>query len=205
MYLKSLSFLLCLVVGTYSSYTVHKLLSSKSNSEAETSSGGVTSIAETSIVEQAARSSRERRFSLMGQTDEEVIRFFKEFQRAVASDDRVGVADMVEFPVCVRCARGDNERSDCRLIGRKAFTGSYDRIFDSDYKRFIADIDPEREGQLGGLWSGGWRGISIDRGQLWIEEVCRDARCVDSKMKITTFSSGFLQRPYETRNHAESP
>lgn len=145
-----------------------------------------------------------RFFMPTSRSDEEVIDFFIKFQDAVARRDKKTVASMLEYPVCVRFAVGDLKRKGCRLLRPETFLKNYDKIFDNDFKRFIADIDVNKEGQLGVLWAT-WRGVTMDRGQIWFEGICRDKECNKSELKFTTLSSGFLERPYNENLHRETP
>lgn len=145
-----------------------------------------------------------RFFMPTSKSDQEVIDFFNNFRRAVEFDDRVTVAAMIKYPVCVRFAHGDKNRNGCRLLNKASFLKEYDKIFDGDYKQFIAGIDTYKTGQLGVLWAN-WRGVTADRGQFWFEGICNDNRCAKTELKITTLSSGFLQRPYDQKNHIDNP
>jgi len=81
---------------------------------------------------------------------------------------------------------------------------NYDKIFDNDFKQFIANIDVNKKGQLGVLWSN-WRGVTMDTGQIWFQGICKDNECKKSELKFTTLSSGFLERPYDEKSHKEVP
>lgn len=144
-----------------------------------------------------------RFFIATSKSDQEVVDFFNRFRRSVENGDKTTIATMIGYPVCVRFAHGDENRKRCRLLNRASFLKNYDNIFDNDYKQFISGIDTDKVGQLGVLWAN-WRGVTADRGQFWIEGICRDSKCVESKMKITILSSGLLQRPYDPRNHVDS-
>lgn len=144
------------------------------------------------------------RFSNAGiSSNQEVIDFYLNFQKAVSNDDKKAVASMMDYPACVRFAVGDLERTGCRKLSRKAFIRNYDKIFDADFKNFIKNIDVNKEGQLGVLWSN-WRGITMDRGQIWFGGICRDKDCNKYELKITALSSGLLQRPYNKSSHEDN-
>lgn len=146
----------------------------------------------------------DRFFMPTSKSDAEVVAFFEKFRQAVAEGDRKMISSMTTNPVCVRFAHGDENRKGCRLLTSAQLMKNYTKIFDSDYKQFIANIDTEKKGQLGVLWAN-WRGVTADRGQFWFGGICLDKNCGKTELKFTTLSSGFLQRPYDQKNHVDNP
>src|SRR5258706_3891672 len=137
-----------------------------------------------------------RFFMPTSRSDKEVIDFFNRFRRAVEIGDKMTVATMIDYPVCVEFAHGDENRKGCRPLNRASFLKNYDKIFDNDYKQFILNIDTDKNGQLGILWSN-WRGVTADRGQFLFEGICGGDKMVNSELKFTLFGRGFFQSPYD--------
>jgi hypothetical protein len=88
-----------------------------------------------------------------------VKQFLRDFQAAVATDDRSRVAQMVEFPISIQVSGKPK-----RLRNRSELLKYYDVAFDTKVKGLIA------EQQFNELFCN-WQGIMIGRGEIWVNKV----------------------------------
>lgn len=90
--------------------------------------------------------------------EEGAAKFFKELQRAVATDDREAVAEMCMYPI-----EADTNGKPESIEDRAELIRDYTKIFTPGVKEAIAGLHAPIHM--------GWRGFMTDRGELWLDAV----------------------------------
>lgn len=134
------------------------------------------------------------RFSGAGvQTEEEVERFWKQFQLAVAADDKKTVASMAIYPFRVNYANDPLSKNYRFIKNQGELIRVYDKVFDAALKGRISKTS-EKD-----MW-GNYHGIATPRGEIWIGVYCTRSKNDCSSgyyLRLSTIhsNSGFIDRP----------
>lgn len=99
-------------------------------------------------------------------------------QAAVAGDDRSGVAALVRYPLDARTLSGK-----LHLENAQAFVAHYEDIVTPVVAKVIA---AQRYDAL----FVSQNGVMLGSGEVWINGVCHDPKCVDVDVKVVTFQQG---------------
>lgn len=99
-------------------------------------------------------------------------------QAAVARADRPGVAALARYPLEVRTGT-----QALQVENAKTFVAHYDDIVTPAVAKAIAE---QRYAEL----SVSQDGVMLGSGEVWINGVCRDPKCVDVDLKVVTFQHG---------------
>ncbi len=142
----------------------------------------------------AVSAQEKNRFQVSGvNNDKEVERFFLDFQRAIAADNRKKVASMMAYPLHVNFY-SDSLKKNYRIIrSATTFLKFYNNIFDNALKKFIAKTSTND------IW-GNYSGIATPQGEIWIGVFCKGIRankdCRDYEIKVRTIhaNSVFIDR-----------
>lgn len=102
-------------------------------------------------------------------------RVLERLQAAVARADRPGVAALVRYPLEVRTGT-----QALQLENAKAFVAHYDDVVTPKVAKAIAE---QRYAEL----FVSQEGVMLGSGEVWINGVCRDPKCVDVDVKVATF------------------
>ena len=120
------------------------------------------------------------KYSVAGLDDErEVEQFFLTFKEAVGRADKVRVASMVSYPITARLASG----RWAKINNRAAFVRRYDAIFNTAFKRLIAETRVED------LWAKS-SGVATPRGEIWINGVVKNEKKPDEYVILITSING---------------
>ena len=111
-----------------------------------------------------------------GMTAEELTECLSRLQRAVAGDDKAGVADLVSFPLVVNAA---NKKS--KSVTALQFARTYSETFTEKVKRAVLAQRPNDMFRS-------WRGAMIGQGEVWLTAVCPDGGCTSHKVLITAIN-----------------
>jgi hypothetical protein len=99
-------------------------------------------------------------------------------QTAVAGDDRSGVAALVRYPLKARTGA-----EVLRIGNAKAFVERYDDIVTPAVAKAIAGQ------RYAGLFVS-QNGVMLGSGEVWINGICQDPKCVDVDVKVVAFQHG---------------
>lgn len=99
-------------------------------------------------------------------------------QAAVAGDDRSGVAALVRYPLDARTLSGK-----LHIENAQAFVAHYEDIVTPAVAQIIAAQRYEA------LFVS-QNGVMLGAGEVWINGVCHDPKCVDVDVKVVTFQQG---------------
>ena len=124
--------------------------------------------------------------------DQEVIQFWDSFQNAVAANDKESVAEMAHYPFNVNYSDDAIEKNYRKIRTKTALVQSFDRIFDTALKDFIAKTSAVD-------LMGNYHGIRTPRGEIWIGVFCTDNQndCsggYEIKLRTIHANSAFIAR-----------
>lgn len=105
-------------------------------------------------------------------------RVLERLQAAVARADRPGVAALVRYPLEVRTGT-----QALQVENAKAFVAHYDVVVTPAVAKAIA---AQRYAALFVSQDG----VMLGSGEVWINGICRDPKCVDVDVKVATFQDG---------------
>lgn len=104
-------------------------------------------------------------------------RLFDDLQRAVAHDDRAGFATLVSYPIEVTIDGQTRTIADA-----EAFVSRYDEILTNEIR---STIQSQRYADV----MVNWQGVMLGDGQVWLNGVCVDSPCSESRPLVTTLQN----------------
>jgi hypothetical protein len=125
-----------------------------------------------SLLALCRRSSATNQTGADGLTAEDLDLFLSRLQRAVADDDRAGVAALIFFPL-----RVNRVNRKAEYIGSADFGKKYSRIFTEKVRGAIM---AQRSSELFRNYSG----AMIGRGEVWMSGICKESSCASPKIRV---------------------
>lgn len=115
----------------------------------------------------------ERTMMLFGEPASTVIDFLLEIQDSVKTDDKEILASLILYPITIHFIDGE----DVEIKTEEEFIANYEKIATPKWKAAILAQEPEE------LFTN-WKGIMVNRGELWFGPVCLDTACKETKYYI---------------------
>lgn len=99
---------------------------------------------------------------------------FDRLQQAVKADDRKAVAALVDYPLAIR----EKGKAKKTIRNADAFVAQWDVIMTAQVRQVVLDQ------KYAGLFVNQY-GAMLGSGQIWINGICEDNKCVKSNVRIS--------------------
>ena len=115
----------------------------------------------------------ERTMMLFGDPASTVIDFLLEIQDYVRTDNKEKLASLILYPITIHSINGE----DVEIKNEEEFIANYEKIATPKWKGVILAQEPTK------LFTN-WKGVMVNRGELWFGSVCLDTACKETKYYI---------------------
>ena len=115
----------------------------------------------------------ERTMMLFGDPASTVIDFLLEIQDYVKTDNKENLASLILYPITIHSIDGE----DVEIKTEEEFISNYQKIATPKWKAVILAQEPTE------LFTN-WKGVMVNRGELWFGSVCLDTACKETKYYI---------------------
>jgi hypothetical protein len=115
----------------------------------------------------------ERTHFLFGEPASNVINFFLEIQDYVRTDNKEKLASLIRYPITIHSI----DSRDVEIQDEEEFIANYEKIATQKWKGIVLSQEPTK------LFTN-WKGVMVNRGEIWFGPICLDEKCEQRKYYI---------------------